>query len=263
MSNERETFEAAWEEFQDKDLPSSNRIQAHTWFLKGHRAARQSAGATITIESMKRALQAAGLVDSEWGGADEEAKRMIELLGARPAGATGQEWQAGRIAGLREAAKLMNPYNDEDTLGAMNAASILTLAAPIGDNGVQQKDEHARERIARALHYPACWDTAAYPTLDSAALEAIACAKLGCSECEKPYDAPAGPVYRCNQCGSFDIERYPYAASQPAESKRVELTEEQWRIIQAPTGSLLFDAGVHSACTRIRELLARASAKEE
>jgi hypothetical protein len=136
-------------------------------------------------------------------------------------------------------------------------------AAPIGDNGVQQKDEHARERIARALHYPACWDTAAYPTLDSAALEAIACAKLGCSECEKPSDASAGYVYRCNQCGSFDIERYPYAASQPAESKRVELTEEQWRIIQAPTGSLLFDAGVHSACTRIRELLARASAKEE
>lgn len=46
------------------------------------------------------------------------------------------------------------------------------------------------------------------------------------------------------------------AASQPVESKRVELTEAQWRTIQAPTGNLLFDAGVHSACTRIRELLA-------
>jgi hypothetical protein len=41
-----------------------------------------------------------------------------------------------------------------------------------------------RERIARALHYPACWDVAAYPTLESAAWEAIACAKLGCSQCE-------------------------------------------------------------------------------
>jgi hypothetical protein len=39
------------------------------------------------------------------------------------------------------------------------------------------------ERIARALHYPACWDTASYPTLESAAWEAIACAKLGCSTC--------------------------------------------------------------------------------
>ncbi|WP_205191323.1 hypothetical protein [Burkholderia sp. LMG 13014] len=41
-----------------------------------------------------------------------------------------------------------------------------------------------RERIARALHYPACWDTAAYPTLESAAWEAIAAAKIGCSACE-------------------------------------------------------------------------------
>lgn len=46
------------------------------------------------------------------------------------------------------------------------------------------KDDDVRERIARALHYPACWDTAAYPTLESAAWEAIACAKLGCSTCE-------------------------------------------------------------------------------
>jgi hypothetical protein len=44
--------------------------------------------------------------------------------------------------------------------------------------------DDVRERIARVLHYPACWDTAAYPTLESAAWEAIACAKLGCSTCE-------------------------------------------------------------------------------
>ncbi|MCA7962540.1 hypothetical protein LGM54_06180 [Burkholderia cenocepacia] len=49
-----------------------------------------------------------------------------------------------------------------------------------------------REQIARALHYPACWDTAAYPTLESAAWEAIAAAKLGCSACDAaPADAQA------------------------------------------------------------------------
>lgn len=39
-----------------------------------------------------------------------------------------------------------------------------------------------RNKIAAALHYPDHWDTAAYPTLDDAAWEAIAAAKLTCSE---------------------------------------------------------------------------------
>jgi hypothetical protein len=54
---------------------------------------------------------------------------------------------------------------------------------PAQSANVAQGAEAVSERIARALHYPACWDTAAYPTLESAAWEAIACAKLGCSTC--------------------------------------------------------------------------------
>ena len=30
-----------------------------------------------------------------------------------------------------------------------------------------------RQRIAKELHYPECWDTAAYPTLEEALLEAL------------------------------------------------------------------------------------------
>jgi hypothetical protein len=56
---------------------------------------------------------------------------------------------------------------------------------------VAQGAEAVSERIARALHYPACWDTAAYPTLESAVWEAIACAKLGCSTCEPAQTALA------------------------------------------------------------------------
>jgi hypothetical protein len=37
-----------------------------------------------------------------------------------------------------------------------------------------------RDRIARKLHYPEHWDTAAYPTLESAIIEAI----QDCSECQ-------------------------------------------------------------------------------
>jgi hypothetical protein len=163
--------------------------------------------------------------------------------------------------------------HDFEYYGSLPDGTYRVYAAPIGDNGVQQKDEHARERIARALHYPACWDTAAYPTLDSAALEAIACAKLGCSECEKPSDASDGSVYRCNQCGSFDIERYPYAASQPAESKREDFEADAKRLALELECLLLsckdqaavskwWDSAME-ALEQHRALLARASAKGE
>lgn len=47
-----------------------------------------------------------------------------------------------------------------------------------------QQDASAAQAIASAIHYPECWDTAAYPTLDSA-LEEV-CAGFRCSndECE-------------------------------------------------------------------------------
>lgn len=45
------------------------------------------------------------------------------------------------------------------------------------------KNLPSRVKIAVALHYPDHWDSAAYPTLDHAAWEAIAAAKLTCSEC--------------------------------------------------------------------------------
>jgi hypothetical protein len=54
----------------------------------------------------------------------------------------------------------------------------------VAADAVAPSDTDCRERIAQALHYPACWDTAAYPTLESAVWEAIAAAKLGCSACE-------------------------------------------------------------------------------
>lgn len=64
-----------------------------------------------------------------------------------------------------------------------------------------------RNKIAAALHYPDHWDTAAYPTLDDAAWEAIAAAKLTCSECaEQPsergeQDCPHGvDDGACKQC---------------------------------------------------------------
>lgn len=40
-----------------------------------------------------------------------------------------------------------------------------------------------RESIAKEIHYPACWDTAAYPTLEDAMLEMVFSTRFVCSEC--------------------------------------------------------------------------------
>lgn len=42
--------------------------------------------------------------------------------------------------------------------------------------------------IAKAIHYPACWDTMAYPTLFDALHELAGC--VGCSECKHPGNNP-------------------------------------------------------------------------
>jgi hypothetical protein len=102
-------------------------------------------------------------------------------------------WQARAASTSANAghASLMGIVADGDG-NILNATvkyrEVETFMAPIAEtsSNVAQGAVAVREQIARALHYPACWDTAAYPTLDSAAWEAIACAKLGCSTCGEP-----------------------------------------------------------------------------
>lgn len=47
------------------------------------------------------------------------------------------------------------------------------------------------ESIAKEIHYPACWDTAAFPTLDDAVLETVVSTRFVCSECS-PAEYEAG-----------------------------------------------------------------------
>ena len=56
---------------------------------------------------------------------------------------------------------------------------------------VQQQAEPVADEWAKLLHYPDCWDTAAYPTLHDAVHEALAWS--GCSVC-KPAQQQAEPV---------------------------------------------------------------------
>jgi len=81
---------------------------------------------------------------------------------------------------------------DIDTLGTvLEEFARALLAASAGQ-------AEPFEKIARAIHYPACWDTAAYPTLDDAACEAIAAAKLTCSECGEWQSFPERDATKTN-----------------------------------------------------------------
>jgi hypothetical protein len=54
-----------------------------------------------------------------------------------------------------------------------------------------QPDERAAfEKIATKIHYPACWDTAAYPTLASALVECAQWYEWKCGECASQGDKP-------------------------------------------------------------------------
>jgi hypothetical protein len=49
------------------------------------------------------------------------------------------------------------------------------------ENFVNKVDSPSSSGIARILHYPDCWDTAAYPTLESAVIEALS-SEFKCSD---------------------------------------------------------------------------------
>lgn len=139
------------------------------------------------------------------------------------------EWQARQSAG----APSLCPHGVDDGWMPLVYGSF----APIGDNGAKAYDEGAAIRLRRVLKLLDLENVA--PSNDATMM---------------------GALFSVLGSVASNLER---RASQPAESKRVELTDEQWRIIEAPTGNPLFDAGVHDACNRVRELLDRAAAKGE
>jgi len=96
------------------------------------------------------------------------------------------------------------------------------------------EDDDTRERIARALHYPACWDTAAYPTLDSAVWESIACAKIGCSECESASEAAAAIAQTdgARFYKHIDAEGNPYWLHTPPQAQAAgEPVPTGWKLV--------------------------------
>jgi hypothetical protein len=64
-----------------------------------------------------------------------------------------------------------------------------TTAAAIADlrAALEQQAEPVADEWAKLLHYPDCWDTAAYPTLHDAVHEALAWS--GCSVCKPEQQA--------------------------------------------------------------------------
>lgn len=63
---------------------------------------------------------------------------------------------------------------------------VIARAIEEAVRGIYLPNERREDRksLEKALHYPKCWDVAAYPTVESAALEAVH--GFECSECSEP-----------------------------------------------------------------------------
>lgn len=81
-------------------------------------------------------------------------------------------------------------WGDEDMRGSCcNQWHAMLAAAPDHfRDAAEMVAEPADDRIAAALHYPECWDTAAYPTVESALSEVYA--HYRCTEHDAPAEVP-------------------------------------------------------------------------
>ena len=67
------------------------------------------------------------------------------------------------------------------------SSEIHKLNAAVQKRNERIKELNAeRERIAKQIHYPECWDTAAYPSLADAVCEIAACDPEQCRHKEMP-----------------------------------------------------------------------------
>lgn len=89
---------------------------------------------------------------------------------------------------------VMEPGKQRDTAAKEYAAML--AAAPAPDQfraAAKMMAEPADDRIAAAIHYPECWDTAAYPTVESALAEVFA--HYHCTEHDAPAEVPMPDVF--------------------------------------------------------------------
>ncbi|MEK7916602.1 hypothetical protein AAB988_29645 [Burkholderia contaminans] len=84
------------------------------------------------------------------------------------------------ITWLNQSTLPATPYGDY-----VVALRELLAASPVEQHEPPAADERAAfEKLAAKIHYPECWDTAAYPTLAAALVECSAWYDMRCGECE-------------------------------------------------------------------------------
>ena len=86
-------------------------------------------------------------------------------------------------------------YKPEQWLGIHRAvAAYIVMHYKAAPPAAQQAEPVGEKRIANAIHYPACWDVAAYPELDDALAELFQAFR--CQECAPPADDEAVKLLR-------------------------------------------------------------------
>lgn len=119
-----------------------------------------------------------------------ETKARAALLAHIQRGAVPEGWQ---VVPKEPTKDMVEAAYDNVTGGGGRAAiyAAMLAAAPAPDHfrdAAKMVAVPADDHIAPAIHYPECWDTAAYPTVESALSEVFA--HYRCTEHDAPAEVP-------------------------------------------------------------------------
>src|ERR1017187_6722470 len=170
----------------------SEHNQAEAAKLEAQRAAMQAEEERKATAKAQAEAQALIAAEREKQAADARTQALVELKAKQEADAIAAQQKAIDDAAQRQHEKTLMGEKDviqptsETSPQVEQIAGIPTL--PDHDNMAALKRagslQTVFDQIAEVMHYPDCWDTSAYPTLESAVLEHVQ-NYFKCSTCGK------------------------------------------------------------------------------
>lgn len=139
-------------------------------------------------DEVAREWKMGGLIQGVWGDyAKEVARRFAQELDE-------SEMSAPEALASRLIDVWIAEHNKQ--IPWATAVQIIAIVTKESDKmrdellGFGDPSTPTSESIAKEIHYPKCWDTAAFPALEDAVFETVVATRFVCSECDPAgYDA--------------------------------------------------------------------------
>jgi len=194
---------------------------------------------------------------------EQAARQLLDYWDLEDSGSTADVYMNALREALAEQAE-QEPvgyfaYDEEHDIWEELVSSSVAGGVPLYREPVQPVKQ---EPVAKAIHYPECWDTAAYPTLESALAELFAWFKCSNDDCAAlvqqvdpiPFGKPgsregfpgldtletlAHPLKECRHCGwlctpnAKQSKKFYPLAQQPFNQPVIDALIEAFGIVMA------------------------------